>query len=271
MSVETGPAKGKIIRVVGLQRSGNHAVISWISSLYERTEFLNDMPHTFFDETSVEALREQYPQADVIIVSFEDTLEYVAGGDGMFDHGAAFFERTQEADDILTLVVLRHPYNTWASRTSPKRSVPITGDPDMGNFIRRWCAFCSLSRTWTRNVVRYESWALDRKYRQELCEFLGGTYSERSLNNIPKFGGGSSYDRPVRPSRKAIFKSPVRYFRKFLTDPQHYLRLFLGRRLPKGTDIARSDRASELRGDPERSKIFECGEMSELVDEFYRQ
>jgi hypothetical protein len=45
-----------------------------------------------------------------------------------------------------------------------------------------------------KTTIKYERFKDDRAYRQQLCEQLGGLYSEDRINLVPSSGGGSSFD-----------------------------------------------------------------------------
>jgi hypothetical protein len=62
-----------LLQVIGMQRSGNHAIIGWLSSLFERPAHLNNLPHDFFCRTETVTGNPALAKADCSILSFEDT------------------------------------------------------------------------------------------------------------------------------------------------------------------------------------------------------
>ena len=71
---------------------------------------------------------------------------------------------------------------------------------------------------------------------------MGGVYSEATLNDVPRTGGGSSFDGYVRPTYREILSSAGTYLSpeflgRFLRDPGSYLRRLSSAR-PKGRDLS---------------------------------
>jgi hypothetical protein len=50
-------------------------------------------------------------------------------------------------------------------------------------------------------MLNYDLFVLDKKYREEVCEYLGGWYNEDKLDFVPGRGEGSSFDLKVFQGR----------------------------------------------------------------------
>lgn len=208
-----------IIQVIGLQRSGNHAIISWLTSLFRNPKFLNNRHHDFFQDAR-ECAHVRDSKESCVIVSFEDAaIKFVHGRHLMRDVALLKSEDFPGARCI-TLYVLRDPYNNWASRVIATENRGLTGVPEIETFIESWMDIAAVHARAPDSVVLYNRWADDAEYRRQICASIGGRYSEATLDDIPGFGGGSSFQGTAkRPS-----------YRQILAHLPHYLsRQFLGR------------------------------------------
>jgi len=204
------------IRFFGLRRSGNHGVISWILSLFEpgRLHFINDIsPHSFeaSDATSdfirgvsPDCLVQLHDPKSLLIYSFEDI--------DLSKHGDWWIPPALSGDSAekVTILLLRDPYNMLSSRLQILRNLPNNSFaqqmllPDENNtphVAYRWIQYAREFSQRTAllgegNIIylNYNKWIFDRSYRKEICQNLGGTYTEGTLDVIPKQGFGSSFE-----------------------------------------------------------------------------
>ncbi|MGK7957559.1 MAG: hypothetical protein AB4063_20225 [Crocosphaera sp.] len=117
------PVIGKSIRVIGMRRSGNHAIINWLlGQVPKDTIFLNDLRPglrqfrqgintSFFKK--LRKVLEQNSFKDIVIHSYED-IELASLSNLYYNlMRLIYFGKTGKNIDIL---ILRDPYNTMASR-----------------------------------------------------------------------------------------------------------------------------------------------------------
>jgi hypothetical protein len=200
------------LRIIGMSRSGNHAVINWIlSQANGRTCFINCAEPKFnpfqtarplddgrtvlanypdFDLAS--ELRGEFSAKDLLIYSHEDCfLGTMVRGAFEQEHDAMVGPSRQRAD----VLILRDPYNLFASRLHG-------GFGDVSNDIamRIWKQH---AREFTgdkrylkqrRVLIAYNRWASDRAYRRCIAAELGIEFGDGSIAEVPAAGNGSSFD-----------------------------------------------------------------------------
>ena len=255
-----------VLTVIGLQRSGNHAVIDWIGSLFPAFAFFNNNAHDLYaDPEALRALIAARPEPCVIF-SFEDSPAKTRDAaltlvQSVLPFPTAAFPGIQSR----TLFILRDPYNQWASRVMARRmaverGTALTSDPSWEKFRADWMGFAALQAARPQDFILFNRWFRDRAYRQDLCASLGGRYSEATLGDIPAAGGGSSFDALPRKSYLAMLADWRRYASgKFLarlaTKPGYYLRR-LTSKPASGASLKVDQRWQTLSADPETAAIF---------------
>lgn len=213
--------RAKLIVCLGLQRSGNHAVLGWVSGLFDNVQFHNDEHHDVLADATraPEILPPDPAPGSVTIVSFEDSANRTkTPGVLLPDSVILPSEPETAAYEIHRLVILRDPYNTWASRVAANNRAEgfgrkLTSDPSWALFRENWLALAALDTTPGWTVIRFNRWKDDAEYRHEICAGLGGRYTEEMLGQVSHRGGGSSFDGTPRPS----YLGMVRQYRKYLT------------------------------------------------------
>lgn len=203
----------KEIRIVGLKRTGNHAITNWIKKqqtgsvrylnnvpcdknpyrhFYERHLSYNNHPQTIrqFKRESQGKLRKY----DCLIYSYEDySLEEVTNPEFAEKHDR-YLGKSGERYDVL---ILRDPFNLLASRLkndylevkSPHKTV-----------IDLWIAYAKeyLGETQYLNnnkvCVDYNRWTIDREYRASIAAALKLEFSDAGINEVKGQGGGSSFE-----------------------------------------------------------------------------
>ncbi len=218
------------IRVIGLRRSGNHAVINWIGKQAKGNSiFINHVkplenPYRNQYESQLNLQRAIEKDADwkyrdldwwrqerkgnfsdkcCLIYSYEDQeLERVA-------HPT--FERMREvylgkSQHQFDVIVMRDPFNLFASRlqTKPREEGP---NFDMLEIYSKRYSLPELWVAYAKEVlgetsflggkkifINYSRWFLEEDYRRQIAAELGLGFSDAGLNDISKAGRGSSFD-----------------------------------------------------------------------------
>ena len=211
MSPETAaPAsgtRGVLLQVIGLQRSGNHAIINWLESLFARSLHLNEQPHGFFEDAeSVVSTRAALGRNDCVIVSFEDAV----GVSKLQGEALVANVRRLDPEDFPghachVLYILRDPYNCWASRVKAREGGKLSSSPRLEDFRRDWLDIARIAERDPEAVLLYNAWHGSRPYREAACARLGGTYAEHTLREVRSEGGGSSFDGYGRPTWRAMW------------------------------------------------------------------
>lgn len=211
------------LRVIGQMRSGNHAVIEWLKSLYAGQSicFLNNIQHGDCDpytanagiETSglmqsgdVEDLRRQ--AKDVLIYSYEDRGSLKLEGLGFLEsvlrpecdaQRAAYIGRSQRQFDVY---IVRDPFNCLASRLELLRKRgDLGGLDDIVAIKDNWKAIArkvkSISaQSSSEVVINYNRWLVDQDYKQQLANTLMASSQGEVPDEISSYGGGSSFEVP---------------------------------------------------------------------------
>ena len=210
-----------LIRFYGLMRSGNHACISWIQNQFpgRTTCFLNNIRHGPCDpyksyshielngipsDLPVESLRRF--EKHLLIYSYEDRISLVSKGGSLM--GVAFDPETEEVvnGNLLShryrfsIGMLRDAYNCFASRMQLINARGGCGGvTDMHLVKENWKEMARKAIELQENpaeghmIILYNKWIASADYRRALSRRLMGTFSDNSLDIIPRYGGGSSF------------------------------------------------------------------------------
>ncbi|HEV8197235.1 MAG TPA: hypothetical protein VGP87_11380 [Gemmatimonadales bacterium] len=284
MNPQGGDVNALELRVCGLQRSGNHAIISWVLEQFSGRKacFLNNIRHGDFDPYAVAPQRFSYGMDDVrpedwattpkdlLIYSYEDCAKRIRP-EAPSLLASAFspeFEANRErylgrSTRRLDVLILRDAPNLFASRL--KKLERLTGVKDLPTIARYWKELARAVLAVETGpqadtvAVLYPRWFSDKAYRQQLSRFLGGTFSDASIRQVSAIGGGSSFDKTSKHADLTLGDA-VRKWRKFLR-PSTYLNLgsyferFRGARrmkvLERYKEFEQDQRMQEILSDPE--------------------
>lgn len=251
----------KEIRVVGLKRSGNHAIINWIKKQQTgNVLFLNDISprDNPYRDTYEEFIRKnkqknlqfwqqeksgQFSKKDTLIYSFEDhDLEQIANHRLERKHNL-YFGSSEKRYDIL---ILRDPYNMIASRL--KKGLLGVKHPQktISDF---WLEYAKefLGETEYLNhnkvCINYNLWSSDVEYRKQIALKLDLIFTDAGIGDVRREGGGSSFDSQYFAGQASQMKVLERWkhsrgqpeFEKLLANKQiaEYSRKIFGEILDK--------------------------------------
>jgi hypothetical protein len=281
------------LRVFGLQRSGNHAIIEWILDQHagRRTCFLNNVGHGdqdpftttrriavegFGSNMDVEAVRRA--RKDLLIYSYEDDLTRMAQGSTLIDaiHDEYFEEQrihyVGESEHRIDVIVLRDAFNFFASRV--KKLDALTGTKDLEAIKETWKLLAQRALRLRRDFagdefwISYNAWVSDQEYRRRLSTRLFGQFSDASLGYVSGHGGGSSFDYDHGRLSLRVIR---RKWRRLL-DPRVYLHS--GRHLRRlmakdGRRMKVLDRWQEMRGEATYCRLFRDRELLRLSERLF--
>ena len=265
-----------LIQVIGLQRSGNHAIICWLELLFARPLHLNDLEHDYLADPARFGEIRALPDRDCVILSFEDSGNRIAAGTPLLPHVARARSGDFPGDRLAFRYVLRDPYNCWASRAKAQDNPDgpgLTSSPRVEDFIADWKALAMLWRQDPDAFLCYNHWFRSETYRRAACARLGGRYSEASLNVVSSVGGGSSFDGYVRPSYRHILANAGSYlstdfFGRFVRDPGGYIQRLVSPR-PKGSKLSVEERWRYLLGRDDAAPLFADLELAAMSEEIF--
>jgi hypothetical protein len=202
------------IRIVGMRRSGNHAITNWIRRQVrgEQIWYLNDVaPNVEPFRYHYEYVKDLYPEylnrahsclqeshgrltpKDALILSYEDWPLPAMKGRRYERRHSIDIGRSQQRYDVL---VLRDPFNLLASRLQKgircckKRS---------WSFSRLWLAYAREFLGETNYLaqrfvpISYNDWFKDETYRAECAALLDLEGTDGGIEEVAGTGGGSSF------------------------------------------------------------------------------
>lgn len=183
-------------RVMGLRRSGNHAVINWLlAQLQGPICFNNNMGHRHPPENTPIKKLLWHGRGDYrLVVSHEDkALERQ-----LLDYREDYFGKSNEQFQIL---ILRDPFNLLASRYAWKDEQGKRFREDSAyrtSIIDLWKSYAHKYLEWERTGagigINYNQWYVDKAYRKEIAERLGLRFTDKGRDEVKIYGHGSSFD-----------------------------------------------------------------------------
>jgi len=202
------------LKVWGLQRSGNHAIINWIiQSTSGPTCFLNNVESgtdPYIGNKGIEVKKINWESSfgiselrkaekNLLIISYEDCpLNCVKRT--LNDE-----EFTGASQKELNVLILRDPYNFMASRCKWMEvgafgcKIQITDDASWQRVVNLWKDYAREYLRETKHLgtnflaINYNKWFKDAKYRSMLSEQLNMSSDENALKVESDQGGGSSF------------------------------------------------------------------------------
>ena len=202
------------IRMVGLRRSGNHALIDWIKKQQTgRLKHINDIPvgenpfrheyEYFIDHypeypKSIENLYRQsngeFRSKDCLIYNYEDhPLEKIVHSGFERKHDWYVGKSARRID----LLIMRDPFNLLASRL---RKGFVSVKSTQTSFTDLWVSYAKEFLGETNQLaqekvcVSYNHWIQDVDYRRGIAQQLGLTFTDEGFNQVARRAGGSSFD-----------------------------------------------------------------------------
>lgn len=223
------------IRVIGMSRSGNHALIRWITAQLDgRTCFLNCAEpktnpfrsarplrggHVYEANYDLDLAAEQagdFSRKDTLVHSYEDAFLGMVCGDDFEQNHDDWVGPSARRVDVL---VLRDPFNLFASRRRASYAVvtPHTARRIWKQHAREFAQGPRHLRP-DHVLVRYNDWARDEAYRAEIARQLGLRFTDAGINRVPDVGAGSSFDGTAYDGRASEMDVLGRW-RHYADDP----------------------------------------------------
>lgn len=200
------------MRIVGLKRSGNHAITNWIIKqktgkvFYINDVGVNENPYREKYESLLRLqeyrgrqrwepeVQGNFRLKDCLIYSYEDySLDRVTNPVFERKHDL-YFGKSGERYDLL---ILRDPFNCLASRI---KSNMLSVKDKKKTFIDLWLDYAKeyLGETQylkhNKIVINYNSWVDDLDYRRQIASQLKLEFSDAGFDEVKHQGGGSSFD-----------------------------------------------------------------------------
>jgi hypothetical protein len=204
----------KEIRIAGMRRTGNHAIINWIKE-QEKGQVLhlnnlvpNENPYRY----KYQNLNSHFPQyqwsieqfktqakgnltyKDCLIYSYEDfALKEIFSQSFEKKHDLYVGKTTIRYD----LLIIRDPFNLLASRLKnnylPVKSLGKTAIALWIDYAKEYLGETNFLKH-NKVCINYNLWVTERDYRQEVAHKLGIEFTDAGINKVLSHGGGSSFD-----------------------------------------------------------------------------
>lgn len=202
----------KTFRVLGMRRSGNHAIINWLLSNYnngicitetyqdESSEkdayvpiFTNNKNILFFNSCVEDPFWNikdciEFENYSLILHSYEDKqFEYI------LEH--SYNNCFNDEKDITNIIILRDPFNTFASRFKYENSDLFTKVDEF--HVNLWIEYAEEALNITnyfdnKLIILYNEWLTNKNYRDDISKKLG-IYNYDNIYDVSKCGNGSSF------------------------------------------------------------------------------
>lgn len=224
------------IRLIGMSRSGNHALVQWIlaqadgsvcflnategkSNPFQTARPMDDGESYWTNIPHFDLPGEQlgdWRRKDYLLFSHEDGYLRRSCSKEFETNHDQFVGPSRRRIDLL---LLRDPFNLFASRRKqlweylPPPTTVAVWKQHAREFLRR-------TRYLRHNplVVSYNQWCMDRAYRREIAEALGLRFTDAGRQAVWACNGGSSFDGDAYDGRAEAMPVFERW-RYYAEDP----------------------------------------------------
>jgi len=243
----------KDIKIIGMQRTGNHAIVNWIYSQCDELKcVLNHIPINrnpfiaFSKKGTVKEFNQNFKQKlnitaerlgffapkKLLIYTYEDEI--------IQDVFNKFSEKKHNSwvgasKTRYELLIIRDPFNLFASRlkrddNNIKNKYSLRNTQQRDKVVNLWKnhakEFLGDTDSMTHNkiCVNYNTWFTDKKYRRNLAETLNIDFTDESINEVLHIGGGSSFDRTELNNEASKMKVLERW--KAFAEDEGFISIF---------------------------------------------
>ncbi len=228
----------RLLHFAGLRRSGNHAIINWLKQNVnpEGSEFLhyNNVYSTRIPLSLQDIQDDVHKNTNenlFVILSYEDvSLQIIPTLPTVVDQDSIL---KKEERDTKTMILLRDPFNSFASRLellrryerenimSSIRNVPWQEVQELWKgYAKEYLGQTSLLSN--KVLVNFNQWNKDKAYRDELLKTHFGQEINNDIgrNTLSRDGGGSSKDLQSYDGRASEMKLEERWV-DFVQDKEY--------------------------------------------------
>lgn len=293
------------IRVCGLQRTGNHALIGWILDSVKgkkcllnaatpgKDPFLRHSQRELYNISESEFekdKREKSLKKDLLIYSYED-----APLDKIF--AEKFEEKAPDyvgkSESVFNVIILRDPFNLFASRLQwikrnkflldiGKRGsckLNLTDEKQRLKLINIWKAYAKEFLGENEIVdenklpINFNKWFAEKSYRKKIADTLQ-LNKNSNAQQVTGYGGGSSFDgqnltlKTIMNNWRWLFKYQL-YKNAFIEGQIFdYLRRLFNKPL-KADKMKVLERWKTFKDDPFYRSLFKDNELIELSNRIF--
>lgn len=222
------PNTNTLIQFFGTRRSGNHAISGWLRKNLPYQDLTDNEGHNDVFAPQRRGIRVLTPQ-DLRVAAPEGGSMLVVNYEDVPLHLIPKLATVRNTDQILEnceikkVLLLRDPFNTFASRIELMRKVRSEGKTYAINRVRLPQAV-AMWKDYAREFlgethvlgdiipVNYNSWASDRQYRDALLVTAFGQINQDiGIDDVPYYGRGSSRDGLLFQGNASQMKTDERW------------------------------------------------------------
>lgn len=232
------PVNEELFQFCGVQRSGNHAVINWIISQEKsKTCFINGvfpLGNPWCENWGLSYRNFDYwPESrdvsgalvskQLLLCSYENrSLEEISKD---LENLATYVGKSK---DRRTILILRDPYNTFASWLKVGWQVTPKIIELWKHYAREFLGETNCLPE-PKVMINFNHWFLNQEYRHQIAKQLDLKFTDNGLDTITHHGGGSSFDKQGLDGKARELKV-LKRFQSFATEPS-YIKIFKDREL----------------------------------------
>jgi len=238
------PVNHKLIQVYGLQRSGNHGIINWITAQgSSKVCHINGVfpginpwqknwgvSYQRFDYwPSQRDASGAFVRKNMLLCSYENREL----ADALAQDRGTFAKYVGHSRSTYAVLILRDPYNTFASWL--KSGWDVT--PAIVQLWKDYAKeFLDITHTLPQDkvLINFNRWFQDQDYRRQLSQQLGLPFSDEGLEQVSHNGGGSSFDQQAFKGKAKQMKLLER-FQSFIED-KRFIELFQDKEIGQLSD-----------------------------------
>lgn len=169
----------RVFRLFGCRRSGNHAIISWITKQVDGTYYFRNNKNKkepFFQ--TVLGKKRTTENRKLVVDNFICNYE-----NKRIEECVEF-----EFSEYYDVIVCRDILNMVASQIKTNRV------NDIDFMISLWKYYTSLDEHERRIIVNFNEWHINEQYRRTISKQLKLNFNDEGKNIVSSIGGGSSFD-----------------------------------------------------------------------------
>jgi hypothetical protein len=195
----------KIIIVSAPQRSGNHAISSWLFGHFNKVIYRNHInggaqQYELYEgasRTKNLGPLKKFSQ-DTVILGYENMAIK-----NLHPHFHRYFASMKPhcspKVQVYVAKIMRNPYNLLASLLKYNSGFRMSPDKPMSlwsQIAKEHLGETAILKKFDRSVIiNYDRWFESKNYRKKLSKFFDLEHSDKTLNTVLPFGMGSSFDK----------------------------------------------------------------------------
>tara|TARA_Y100000310_G_C20683601_1_gene817594 strand:- start:2608 stop:3327 length:720 start_codon:yes stop_codon:yes gene_type:complete len=214
----------ELIIVLGIRRSGNHAIVNWLKNQIKAKQTVKVLNN----KTPLSCLEvdQSLKKKEVIIITYESVPINIFKNGNIIKNEHEFGNRKKT-----NIMILRDPFNLFASVL--KGYYWKEAAEDYIGFIELWKGYAKEHLQETQHIksksIIYNKWFENKNYRENICKDLKFPFSDACLNYVGNYAGGSSFDRR-RFKRNAQDMNVLNRWQKMLSNKK-YIKMFRDKEL----------------------------------------